>query len=952
PYLLEVDHLLGPGGVAEAVEATPLDKTPFHLNPKCDGCLYNGICFTESADREDVSLVPYITSAEKRALAEAGVTTLGDLVAVKALPGPKEYGRTFPPGEGKEALAARLAADPIVGPGIDRLNERARRLVAHLRRGAPFYSWLLHSGQSTLPSPQKYPDLVQVFLDAQHDFLEDRLYQVSALVTGPRGEFPVVLLTEGAPDDVAERELLATFVSRVYDAVVKAGGGTSPRLHFYVYDPRDQRVLLEALRRHLDHLLGAPALYDLLTSPTALGQPLVSFLAHEVRERTNLPLTCANLTTTASWLWVDDKNFSWEHKGEDYRRKFRAKLFDGHRTLVREANGRLRPPRADEELKGPNRARIEGASRFGSQVPLEYAYAVWGRLPRSLEWDDKVFRGVTRDDLVTFGFLRVKALQHIARSFKFTNDRLEKEPIQLSAEAIEAASRTPPLTRVLTEFLHFEHHAHEQELLAHYALPAGKRAATGRTLLARVVRENGRDVALIADSREALQRCRLKEGDWVVVNPVENPDLPDSPGRIACGMLARIVQLAHDRVLLNKAFAGAPTAFKRAHINFPLKTNLLVSLDEMVDDLNADKILEALQHAQGNPLHRLLIEGPYTRPAAEAAKAAAERFAAAVDALEAPRVPTPPQRRFSTDTLDGPLHLLQGPPGTGKSHTTGWAVLTRAVAAHAEGRMFRAVVTAKTHSAIRVLLESIAKKRGKFTAAHPDSILRHLLIAKMGEGDDDLPAGVFPLNPYDRPERVGPTLGAPAVVVGATPGGLYSLLKRHLGQVPWTEPLFDLVVIDEASQMGIPEALLACAFLKPDGQILVVGDHRQMPPILAHAWDSEARRSALDVRPYLSIFEHLYEKGFPRVGLDESFRMHRDQARFLAEHIYRKDGLQFFSRRTDLLPPVASEDPFVQAVLDPQYPVVVIEHDEEASTQLNLTEAALLGPLLDALKAA
>ena len=73
---------------------------------------------------------------------------------------------------------------------------------------------------------------------------------------------------------------------------------------------------------------------------------------------------------------------------------------------------------------------------------------------------------------------------------------------------------------------------------------------------------------------------------------------------------------------------------------------------------------------------------------------------------------------------------------------------------------------------------------------------------------------------------------------------------------------FDLLVIDEASQMSVPEGVLAAGFLQEAGDILVVGDHRQMPPIVAHAWKEEELRSAVENRPFLSLFEFLRDHGF------------------------------------------------------------------------------------------
>jgi superfamily I DNA and/or RNA helicase len=102
------------------------------------------------------------------------------------------------------------------------------------------------------------------------------------------------------------------------------------------------------------------------------------------------------------------------------------------------------------------------------------------------------------------------------------------------------------------------------------------------------------------------------------------------------------------------------------------------------------------------------------------------------------------------------------------------------------------------------------------------------------------------------------------------------------------------------------------------------------------------------VQAHLSLFESLIDRGFPRASLDESFRLHMSVADFLQQNIYVHDGIHFFSRRTALLPPVATGDDYVDTVLAPEYPIVVIEHGEQSSQQFNLTELALLRPVVAA----
>lgn len=77
-------------------------------------------------------------------------------------------------------------------------------------------------------------------------------------------------------------------------------------------------------------------------------------------------------------------------------------------------------------------------------------------------------------------------------------------------------------------------------------------------------------------------------------------------------------------------------------------------------------------------------------------------------------------------------------------------------------------------------------------------------------------------------------------VLGATTWSLYKKKKSKAGELGAYESnfkgLFDVLVIDEASQMPVSDALMPLSCLKegPGGRLLVVGDTLQLPPIFAH----------------------------------------------------------------------------------------------------------------------
>lgn len=186
-------------------------------------------------------------------------------------------------------------------------------------------------------------------------------------------------------------------------------------------------------------------------------------------------------------------------------------------------------------------------------------------------------------------------------------------------------------------------------------------------------------------------------------------------------------------------------------------------------------------------------------------------------------------------------------------------------------------------------------------------------------------------------------------VVGITPGGTYSMLKQKWSKSVFGHELCDLLVLDEASQMNLPEAIMAALAMKADAPLIVVGDHRQMPPIVKHDWDRETRRTFRQYQVYESLFDTLRAQKPPMIRFAESFRLHAAMAEFLRQEVYRHDGIHFHSKKIDVLSAHSDEDALVAAVLRPDYPIVVVTHDEAGSQVRNPFEQALIDPILRAL---
>ena len=310
------------------------------------------------------------------------------------------------------------------------------------------------------------------------------------------------------------------------------------------------------------------------------------------------------------------------------------------------------------------------------------------------------------------------------------------------------------------------------------------------------------------------------------------------------------------------------------------------------------------------------------------------------------------------------LLLVQGPPGTGKTTATALAVFSRIQGALMAGLPIRVVLSCKTHAATDVLLGKVLAMQDRLWAVrdrHPALFARYfhpslltLPLLRLAPKTEPLP-GLGTLGKEAnkrrgrRPCNWDEVQGHAACIVAGTPGGIYRMVKGRWGDDLFSNRLCDLLVLDEASQLSLPEALLSGLALRPSGQVIVVGDPRQMPPIVQHDWDEEPRRACREFRAFRSLYEFLEALDVPQIKFERSFRVHKDSAEFLRREVYQKDGIPFYSTNEATLLGAKHSDPFLAAVLDPTQPLIVVEHDEAASQKRNLFEQTLMSPLINAL---
>ena len=274
-------------------------------------------------------------------------------------------------------IVRKLSGTWPIGGRLDELVHRARRYRAYKGDDLRYLTYIPDSGYSSLPSakPDQNPNLVLVYLDAQLDHLQDRVYLVGALVVGheaanasPQRRRTVIATTDGPPDSLErEGDLFIDWIADVLAAIVEvaapdAEGQPSAPIHLVFYDAYTQKILLDGLARHHGKVLATTPLYDFVTQIAAYDSPILTHLDGQIRAQKNYPLLAQTLQSVSAWL-----RFPWK---PEIKQTFRHRLFD--------SLGRMQGTSASDPEQGD--AYYVRRARFSSQVPLEYAYAAWDQL--------------------------------------------------------------------------------------------------------------------------------------------------------------------------------------------------------------------------------------------------------------------------------------------------------------------------------------------------------------------------------------------------------------------------------------------------------------------------------------------------------------------------------------------------------------------------------------------
>ncbi|MCA9713746.1 MAG: DEAD/DEAH box helicase, partial [Myxococcales bacterium] len=312
---------------------------------------------------------------------------------------------------------------------------------------------------------------------------------------------------------------------------------------------------------------------------------------------------------------------------------------------------------------------------------------------------------------------------------------------------------------------------------------------------------------------------------------------------------------------------------------------------------------------------------------------------AAIAASPSEHVLREAQERGWQGIADHRVALILGPPGTGKTFALSWMALGYLEGRRQAGRPCRIFLTGFTRNSISNLLEHVRRR-----AVHAEGPVRMLWLGR--EPDQSLPEGVDVI----KPEALGDALDSKYLVVGATGWGLFRAIQRGklaMAQGP-TAPMFDLICIDEASQMVVSQGLLSSAGLAPQGRVLVAGDDNQLAPV------RETHEREIDgLRLGSSLYGFLKHADIPEFPLTETFRLNQLLSEYPAQVFYEgryESVVDVRCKRLDLRDNWEQDlEDWQRHALDPENPVCVLLYNGPLCGTSNDFEARLTATLVQLL---
>lgn len=321
------------------------------------------------------------------------------------------------------------------------------------------------------------------------------------------------------------------------------------------------------------------------------------------------------------------------------------------------------------------------------------------------------------------------------------------------------------------------------------------------------------------------------------------------------------------------------------------------------------------------------------------------------------------QREAVEHSMARALTIIWGPPGTGKTNTL--AAMLHAMTEHAVSAAtpLRVLVTGPTYKAV----EEVMHRTASFLSVQGAGPCSMYMGYARGRTAGPIPSGLGAQISY-RPmffetgnTELGACLGALTGTTGVTIVGCQvrqgrQFAKRIAGSP--LHPVFDVVVIDESSQVPVSHALSAFSGLREQSRLIIAGDHLQMPPIASIEAPAEANYLVGSIQTYL--LSRSFVPSVSRCVLERNYRSADHIVDFAKRIGYPQQlSAEYGNARLHLLRPLPTRGEYpnnypwsaaFQRTLNSSTRVATLVHEDDTSSQGNHFEAQVVASLVFGLR--
>ena len=315
----------------------------------------------------------------------------------------------------------------------------------------------------------------------------------------------------------------------------------------------------------------------------------------------------------------------------------------------------------------------------------------------------------------------------------------------------------------------------------------------------------------------------------------------------------------------------------------------------------------------------------------------------------------PSQTAAVEHAVERSLTVIWGPPGTGKTNTLAATLHGVTQEAAANGRPLKILIAGPTYKAV----EEVMHRTAEFIATDPTARCKMYLAYSAGRTLGSVPAGMpahISYSPITFSNRDPGYQQCLRELTNVTDVVIVGCQIRQGRRIPndltglYVQPVFDVVVIDESSQVPVSYALSALCGMKAESRLIIAGDHLQMPPITSIEPPADAAYLVGSIQTYLH--KRQFSTTVNSCVLETNYRSNEDIVEFAKSIGYPSTlhagypgtvlrCLNAFPNQV-VYPPQLPWCNAFDDLLSPVNRVLTLLHEDEVSSQSNYFEARVV----------